>query len=287
MSFLKIKDLKVIREAAKSGDERAKAILEKLSKGEKQDVIDRLVSQYYTPEAKAEQAQANLPKADSAKKAANPEVPSASSAPVNKVDPNTPVVEASPDISSLLDKELDGCIDEDDIPDTSFGDFLKKKHTDMNRSKKGPEYFKAFDPQGRLDYIAKKTDGYNHKFDIKRKDIGRSFRDMDGAIGGYIQSVTDLQDDPNELDMGKASEVYDGLTGDDDFMHGFGRGWDSEDSEAVRNKLMELVKQYGKKTVLAALNTLRDDNKSFSDFRNGQIDQETKRYGKSLEDLLK
>lgn len=283
MSYLKIKDLKVVREAAKSGDARAKAILEKLSKGEKQDVIDRLVGEYYSPEAKADQAQASLPKPDPAK----PETPSAPTAPVNKADPNTPIVQASPDISSLLDKELDGCIDEDDIPDASFDGFLKKKHTDMSRAKKGPEYFKAFDPQGRLDYIAKKTDGYNHKFDTKRKDIGRSFRDMDGAIGGYIRSVTDLQDDPNELDMGKASEVYDGLTGDEDLMHGFGRGWDQEDSEAIRGKLTEIVKQYGKKTVLAALNTLRDDNKSYSDFRNGQIDQETKRYGKSLEDLLK
>ena len=286
MSFLKIKDLKVVREAAKSGDARAKAIMEKLSKGEKQEEIDRLVGDYYSPASKAEQAQVSLPKPDPAALAAKPSIKNDGQN-VNKQNPNVPVIEASSDISSLLDKELDGSIDTNDIEDASFGDFIKKKRIDMSRAKKGPEYFKAFDPQGRLDYIAKKTDGYNHKFDTKRKDIGRIFRDMDGALATYLQTVSDLQDDPNELDMGKASEVYEGLTGDEDLMHGFGRGWDAEDSEAVRNKLDELVKQYGKKTVIAALNTLREDNKSYSDFRNGQIDQETKRYGKSLEDLLK
>ena len=96
-----------------------------------------------------------------------------------------------------------------------------------------------------------------------------------------------MLDDDIELDMGIASNAYDSITNDHDMMLGLGRGHDSEDFEDVVNTLDMLVKQYGKKNVMAALNTLRSDNNNYKDFRNNQIDSEIKRYSGSLEKLLK
>ena len=112
-------------------------------------------------------------------------------------------------------------------------------------------------------------------------------RDLDGSLAKYSQSVNDMLDDSVELDMGIASEAYDTITNDHDMMLGLGRGHDESDFGDLVNALNMLVNQYGKKNVMAALNTLRSDNNNYRDFRNNQIDSEIKRYSSGLEKLLK
>lgn len=265
MSYIDLKRYKEIKAKAKGGDEKATAIIQHLVKGAPQSDIDRLIDDYYNPKSNP----------------SNPDSPKPS-----QTDPAGPAV-TTEDLSSQLDGELDGIIDENDVSDVSFSDYLKKKKSDANRLKKGPDYFKAFDPNGRAQYLADKKGKYGHKFDVKRKDIERNYRDMDGSINQYSKGLSDGVDDGSKLDMDTASKAYDGLVGNEDAMHGFGRSWDSEDSAEVMEALQALCKQYGRANVIAALNTLKNDNKSYHDFRNSQIDTEVNRYGKSLDKLLK
>ena len=195
-----------------------------------------------------------------------------------------PIIE---DLTEVLDKELDGIIDSQEIGDTSFKDFLSNKRNDGLRIKKNADYFKAYDPQGRENYLTSKIDSYKGSFNGRLKDIDRSHRDMDGSLGRYSQSVAEMLDDNVELDMGTASKAYDEITDNHDMMLGLGRGHDEEDFNAVVNELNILVNQYGKKNVIAALNTLRSDNNNYKDFRNNQINSEIERYSKNLEKLLK
>lgn len=280
MAFIKQKQYQELKEAAKSGNPKAKAILEKLLSGDAQNDLDRMVGDYYNPINQAiDETQVSVKPVQVSQ--SQPAVPTEQ----NNV--GAPQIEVSPDIMSQLDNELDGVIEEDDVPDMSFSDFVKRKHTDFIRSKKGPDYFKAFDPNGRSQYLADKEDKYGHKFDVNRKDIERSYRDYDGAINSYSQSVGDLPEDGQELNMDTASKAYDDLTGNEDVMHGFVRSWDEEDKGSVVQALQELCQKYGKKNVIAALNTIKGDNQAYHDFRGNQIDQEVGRYGKSLEKLLK
>ena len=49
---------------------------------------------------------------------------------------------------------------------------------------------------------------------------------------------------------------------------------------------MVLVIKYGKKNVVAALNTLKSDNDNYRNHRNGEINGEISRYKSSLAKLL-
>lgn len=285
MAFIKQKQYQELKEAAKAGNPKAKAILEKLLAGDAQNDLDRMVGDYYNPATQPiDESKISMKPAVNAE--AKPAVPTEQVTP-NPNGGEMPQIEATPDVLAQLDKELDGVIDENDVPDMSFSDFVKKKRTDFIRSKKGPDYFKAFDPNGRSQYLADKEDKYGHKFDVKRKDIERSFRDYGGAIDSYSQAVNDLPEDNMDLNMDTASKAYDDLTENEDVMHGFVRSWDPEDKGSVVSAIKELCQKYGKKNVIAALNTIKGDNQSYHDFRGNQIDQEIGRYGKSLEKLLK
>ena len=309
--IIKGKDFKAIADAAKNGNPRALGIIEKYGSDGKitQDELDKLVAEFYIPEAepiKPAEQQDPIVEAPAEDEVPNPikdepSEPEPIALGVSDVEPKTSNLEygdsadslesnrplPTVDISKLLDDDLEGLIDKIDIPDMSFRDFIKNKKKDSLRARKNHDHFAKYDADGRANYLVGKEDEYTKSFDNKRKDNERKFKDMDGAIGAYIISVDGLPDDGIEMDDAKISQLYDTITDDDGIMGAFGRSWDEEDQEAMRATLLTLVQQYGKANVIAVLNSLKSDNGAFRDFRNGQIDQETKRYGKSLEELLK
>lgn len=253
MAYLNNKKFYEIREAAKNGDVKAKEILQAMLKGQPQEDLNRLIQDYY-----------NIP-----------------------VEPqaNTPLSVPTP--NEDLDKDFEGLLDENEIEDRSFSDFLKTKKNNGLRLRKNADYFKMYDPMGREDYLNKKSEDYRNKFSSRMKGIDRDYRDFDKSLSKYSQSVNDMLDDDKELEIAKADEVYNSMTDNDDIMTGLRRGYDEEDFGEVKNKLQELVNEYGKKNVMAALNTLRSDNDNYKNYRNGQINTEIERYQKSLEKLLK
>ena len=279
MAYLNNAKFREIREAAKNGNEKAQMVLQAMIKGGNQEDVSKLADAYYNiddrpvlDDSLTEIHQMPTPE----------EVPNAE--PIQPEAGTVPVVE---DLTEILDGELDGIITNEEIKDTSFKDFLGNKRTDGLRARKTADYFKAFDPQGRENYLNSKITSYKDSFNGKLKDINRSYRDLDGSLGMYSDSVNNMLDDNIELDMDVASEAYNKITDNHDMMLGLGRSHDGEDFEAVVQALDFLVKQYGKKNVMAALNTLRSDNNNYRDFRNNQIDSEIQRYSKSLEKLLK
>ena len=279
MAFLNNQKFKEIREAAKNGNEKAAMVLQALIKGNQSDV-ERLVENYYAIEDPRPIIEDDLVKMS---EEPTPEaVPEAEV--VQPMAGTEPVIE---DISGLLDKDLDGIISEQEIAELSFQDYLSNKKSDGLKLTRNADYFKAYNPEGRQAYLEKKIGDYKKSFNPKLKDIDRQYKDLDNSLGKYSQSVNDMLDDEIELDMNSANEVYNNITSDHDTMLGLGRGHDEEDYNAVVGRLSELIAQYGKKNVVAALNTLRNDNNNYKDYKNNQINQEIQRYSKNLENLLK
>ena len=169
----------------------------------------------------------------------------------------------------------------------SFSDFLKNKRRDALRSKKNNDYFRAFDMQGREDYLNNKKNAYNDKFSTNRRDIERQQNDLVKSLDNYSNKVNLMLDDDFELDMNSANSAYDDLTNNETAMKSFGRHWDEVDNQEMESTLQRLVLQYGKKNVIAVLNTLRGDADNYSKHKVNQIDTEINRYSKSLDNLLK
>lgn len=309
MAFINNIQFKEIRNAAKNGNENAKMILQAMRKMQPQNDIDRLVQGYYGVESHPNSVESTMqtPDVEDAKidntlaveptKIDEPEIPAQlepeetvqieesqiEDVPVpDEVETGTPV-----DLSSMLDGEFDGLLDENNIEDINFSDFLENKKKEVLRAKKNSDYFKAFDMEGRKNYMNNKIDSYKNKFNGKLKDIERSHADMDKAISGYTQNVNDMLDDDIEFSMDTANNAYNDMTGNEDMMKSFSRYWDELDSSNVVNELKNLIGKYGKKNVMAALNNLKNDNDNYKMFRNNQIDNEISRYSKSIENLLK
>ena len=280
MAYLQNKKFLEIREAAKGGNEKALQILQAMRKGNSQEEVDRMVEDYYAiPTEPIEIVETDVVE----------ETPA-----VEEVEEIETLVEEQPvetpeipDLTELLDGELDGIINENSIDELSFKDFLGNKRKDFNRSKKDTAYFKAFDQGGREKYLGDKINGYRAKFDMNLADIDRHHNDMKNALTNYSTNVNEMLDDEIEFNVDNASKAYDDFTNDEIAMHSFGRHWDENDNQVVLNSLKNLVSQYGKKNVQAALNVLNDDNDNYKTFRNNQIDTEIQRYQKDLEKLLK
>ena len=286
MPFLKNKDFKAIISAQKGGNPKAIAIIQAYLKGGTQDDLDRMVHDFYNPDplvdaAKQEQDPINKPAVKAVEETENPQKDEEPS-----VD-ETPDPEAAPDISSELDSDLDGLIDEDNIKDMSFEDFIAAKGKDANRLSKSADHFKMYDPKGREAYLSKKEGEYSEGMNPRRHDIDRSFRDMDGALGAYSKYIGECPDDEMKLDSTSTDDVYKDISDFSKSSHAFGRSWDEEDMGEIKEKLIELVGKYGKSNVAAALNVIKGDNSAYHDKRIGQIDDAIKHYNKQLEGLLK
>lgn len=278
MPFINNKKLVEIRESAKGGNEKALMILQAMRKMSPQEDLDRLVDDYYkvdtvepvVPQENVEQESFNIPEE------LTPELMNETAEPGNVVD-----------LTSTLDAEMDGLLDENELDDLSFGDFLSNKKRDGLRGRKNADYFKAYDPEGRANYMHNKIDAYKGKFDGRLKDIERRYNDMSKSIAGYTQGVNDMLDDSAELDMVSVNNAYDELTGNENAMRSFGRHWDENDNMSVMMELKSLIEKYGKKNVMAVLNTLQSDNENYKKYLNNQVDTEIGRYSKSVENLLK
>ena len=278
MPFINNKKLLEIRESAKGGNEKALMILQAMRKMSPQEDLDRLVDDYYKvdtvepviPQETVEQESFNIPEE------LTPELMNETAEPGNVVD-----------LTSTLDTEMDGLLDENELDDLSFGDFLSNKKRDGLRGRKNADYFKAYDPEGRANYMHNKIDTYKGKFDGRLRDIERRYNDMSKSIAGYTQGVNDMLDDNAELDMLSVNNAYDELTGNENAMRSFGRHWDENDNMSVMMELKTLIEKYGKKNVMAVLNTLQSDNENYKKYLNNQVDTEIGRYSKSVENLLK
>ena len=277
MAFLNNNKYRDIRDASKNGNEKAQIILQQLRGGAAQADLDRLVEEFYGAPVIPQTIEETSTDNDFGTQIAESE-------PI--VEPgNADVLDF--DLEAILDGEMEGLIDENELEDLAFGDFLKNKARDGLRARKGSAYFKAYDPIGRGSYMAGKINGYKQKFDGRLKDIDRRFNDTNKALGLYLQHANETLDDNVELDMSQASKAYDDFTTDEGTMSSFGRHWDENDNGVVVAKIKELIATYGKQNVIAALNTLNSDNESYRSYMNNQVDSEVSRYSKSIENLLK
>ena len=284
MSFINNKKFNEIYEASKSGNEKALMIMQALQKNDAQDVIDGLMDDYYrVPVVEPVIAEEELAPVEN-----QGTEPVLEEEPVQEemVPEQSSQVVPTVDISADLDREMEGLLDENDIPDYSFSDYLKDKQRDGVRAQKNNAFFGAFDVNGRQEYLNKKIDEYTKKFDGNRRDIERLQNDMNKSLEGYTQDVNSLLDDDVELDMNATNQAYKDLTGNQEAMKSFSRFWDENDNNLMINTLRSLVLQYGKKNVLAVLNQLKTDSDNYSKYRNSQIDTETGRYSKSIKELL-
>lgn len=316
MSFINNKKYKEIREASKNGNEKAMAVMQALYRGTKQDALDRLLDDYYgvnqvvLPEVEeevrvdtenpfefeeqqeqvVEEEQQPAPVASPIEEELRP---SEEEQPVPVSEVAEQVVEEQPtaifdgDIMDSLKKDLDGLLDTNDIEDLSFGDFLKNKKRDALRSKKNADYFKAYSPESRQNYMTSNIDEYRKGFDGRLKNIERKYNDYGKSLGMYADKMNGFLDDDIELDVEKAGGAYDEFVDNENIMNSFGRYWDEADNNSITMELAELTKKYGKKNVMAALNSLGNDNENYKNFLNNQIDTEIDRYSKSLEKILK
>ena len=284
MAFLNNKKFAEIREAAKTGNEKAAMIMQAMLKNSPQQDVDNLVNDYYninndiTPLEEPVQETVNVEE-EIVNEPVNPML--------DEVEPIEAEMPAAIDLSSSLDAEMEGLLDENELDTISFGDFLANKQRDALRGRKNNDYFKVFDLDGRNNYMQSKIEKYGQKFDNNRRDIEREYADLDKAIGNHMNNVNYMLDDELDLDTNIVGQAYDELIGNEKAMKSFGRHWDAQDGEEINLVLQELVMKYGKKNVMAVLNTLKNDNENYKNFKNNQIDTEVNRYSKSVENLLK
>lgn len=186
-----------------------------------------------------------------------------------------------------IDGEFDGLIDEDEISDVSFADFLKEKKKNANRERKNSDYFKAYGPEEREAFGLSKKDAFGKKFDGSRKKLERGYRDNGKALDEYSKIVTSFPMADGDIDVDASNKAYGEFTDDESAMGAFGRIWDEDDVRVITESLTALANKYGKKNVLSMLNSLRQDNESWKAFGDGKIENAIGNYGKSIDKLLK
>ena len=296
MAFINNKKFAEIRTAAKDGNEKALMILQAMRKLQPQADIDRLVEDYYAIPEEPQIQPVQGENYNVAEEQPKEEVPTASDELDDVLSEDLSVNETAdiPDLDgdvqsySLDDitKDMDGLIDEDEIDDMSFADFLSDKKRNLKRAKKNADYFKMYDDDSRKQYSLNAVDKYKAKFGDLERDIDRRNKDTATALGLYEQSVADSLDDDIELNADNADKAYSDLTDDSGAMHAFGRYWDDDDKASVIEALKVLIGKYGKKNVLAAINTLKSDNENYRSYMHNRIDTEVGKYSKNLENLL-
>ena len=296
MAFINNKKFAEIRTAAKDGNEKALMILQAMRKLQPQADIDRLVEDYYAIPEEPQIQPVQGENYNVAEEQPKEDVSTVSDALDDVLSEDLSVNETAdiPDLDgdvqsySLDDitKDMDGLIDEDEIDDMSFADFLSDKKKNLKRAKKNADYFKMYDDDSRKQYSLNAVDKYKAKFGDLERDIDRRNKDTATALGLYEQSVADSLDDDIELNADNADKAYSDLTDDSGAMHAFGRYWDDDDKASVIEALKVLIGKYGKKNVLAAINTLKSDNENYKSYMHNRIDTEVGKYSKNLENLL-
>ena len=284
MAFINNKKFAEIRNAAKNGDEKALKVLQATRKMQPQADIDRLVEDYYAIPAPAVEETSETPAATDNLRLDDASV-------VDSVI-SSDIADSDGDVTTItynlddITKDMDGLLDEDEVEDMSFSDFLADKKRNMMRARKNADYFKMYDNDSRSKYAADAVAKYKAKFGDLERDIDRRNKDTMTALGMYEQSVGDELDDEVELSADNADKAYSDLIDNSGAMHSFGRYWDEEDKANVITELKALIGKYGKKNVLAAINTLKSDNENYKSYMHNKIDTEVGKYSKNLENLL-
>ena len=284
MAFINNKKFAEIRNAAKNGDEKALKVLQAMRKMQPQADIDRLVEDYYAIPAPAVEETPETP-------AVTDDLSLDDASVVDSVI-SSDIADSDGDVTTItynlddITKDMDGLVDEDEIEDMSFSDFLADKKRNMMRARKNADYFKMYDNDSRSKYAADAVAKYKAKFGDLERDIDRRNKDTMTALGMYEQSVGDELDDEVELNADNADKAYSDLIDNSGAMHSFGRYWDEEDKANVVTELKALIGKYGKKNVLAAINTLKSDNENYKSYMHNKIDTEVGKYSKNLENLL-
>lgn len=284
MAFINNKKFAEIRNAAKNGDEKALKVLQAMRKMQPQADIDRLVEDYYAIPAPAVEETPETP-------AVADDLSLDDASIVDSVI-SSDIADSDGDVTTItynlddITKDMDGLVDEDEVEDMSFSDFLADKKRNMMRARKNADYFKMYDNDSRSKYAADAVAKYKAKFGDLERDIDRRNKDTMTALGMYEQSVGDELDDEVELNADNADKAYSDLIDNSGAMHSFGRYWDEEDKANVVTELKALIGKYGKKNVLAAINTLKSDNENYKSYMHNKIDTEVGKYSKNLENLL-
>lgn len=284
MAFINNKKFAEIRNAAKNGDEKALKVLQAMRKMQPQADIDRLVEDYYAIPAPAVEETPETP-------AVTDDLSLDDASVVDSVI-SADIADSDGDVTTItynlddITKDMDGLIDEDEIEDMSFSDFLADKKRNMTRARKNADYFKMYDNDSRSKYATDAVAKYKAKFGDLERDIDRRNKDTMTALEMYEQSVGDELDDEVELSADNADKAYSDLIDNSGAMHSFGRYWDEEDKANVVTELKALIGKYGKKNVLAAINTLKSDNENYKSYMHNKIDTEVGKYSKNLENLL-
>ena len=284
MAFINNKKFAEIRNAAKNGDEKALKVLQAMRKMQPQADIDRLVEDYYAIPALAVEETPETP-------AVADDLSLDDASVVDSVI-SSDIADSDGDVTTItynlddITKDMDGLVDEDEVEDMSFSDFLADKKRNMMRARKNADYFKMYDNDSRSKYAADAVAKYKAKFGDLERDIDRRNKDTMTALGMYEQSVGDELDDEVELNADNADKAYSDLIDNSGAMHSFGRYWDEEDKANVVTELKALIGKYGKKNVLAAINTLKSDNENYKSYMHNKIDTEVGKYSKNLENLL-
>ena len=279
--FIPYRKLSELRKAASAGDAKAKNIVDRyMDRNADMETISRLIDDYYGVSSSKEK-----------------EVEKETPTPVKEVEKETvdivptekeekPSVDKEDDFSDLS-KELDGLIDLPSIEPTSFREYVSSKEKSRRAAKKDANYFKAFDPERRKAFLEKSKKDFSDSLNGKRRDLERSYGDISSALDIYGQYVSDMPEDYVQLDILSSSKAYGDLVDNDGAMSSFGRCWDEKDLSEMKSELSELVSKYGKKNVVAMLNSLREDGNSWRDYGNSAIDSAVSSYGKALDKLLK
>jgi len=284
MAFINNKKFAEIRNAAKNGDEKALKVLQAMRKMQPQADIDRLVEDYYAIPAPAVEETPETP-------AVADDLSLDDASVVDSVI-SSDIADSDGDVTTItynlddITKDMDGLVDEDEVEDMSFSDFLADKKRNMMRARKNADYFKMYDNDSRSKYAADAVAKYKAKFGDLERDIDRRNKDTMTALGMYEQSVGDELDDEVELNADNADKAYSDLIDNSGAMHSFGRYWDEEDKANVVTELKTLIGKYGKKNILAAINTLKSDNENYKSYMHNKIDTEVGKYSKNLENLL-
>lgn len=287
MAFINNKKFAEIRNAAKNGDEKALKVLQAMRKMQPQADIDRLVEDYYAIPAPAVEETPETPETP----AVADDLSLDDASVVDSVI-SSDIADSNGDVTTItynlddITKDMDGLVDEDEVEDMSFSDFLADKKRNMMRARKNADYFKMYDNDSRSKYASDAVAKYKAKFGDLARDIDRRNKDTMTALGMYEQSVGDELDDEVELNADNADKAYSDLIDNSGAMHSFGRYWDEEDKANVVIELKALIGKYGKKNVLAAINTLKSDNENYKSYMHNKIDTEVGKYSKNLENLL-
>lgn len=277
--FIPYRKLSELRKAADAGDSKARNIVDRyMDRNADMETISRLMDDYYGVTSSSKKKEAPTPVKEEVEKETVDIVPT---------DKEEKPSSLPADDFSDLSKELDGLIDLPSIEPTSFREYVSSKEKSGRAAKKDANYFKAFDPERRKAFLEKSKKDFSDSLNGKRRDLERSYGDISSALDIYGQYVSDMPEDDVELDISSSSKAYGDLVDNDNAMSSFGRGWDEKDLSEMKSELSELVSKYGKKNVVAMLNSLREDGDSWRDYGNSAIDSVVSNYGKSLDKLLK